>query len=423
MTTKPSQMLDQTLRLLSVIVALLAALLIMALVTTALAEENFSAEVVHLVNIERLKAGLPSLEEQPDLLPAASARAQEAAIKFSHTRPDGSKWKTIFNEHHIAAIRVGENLAMGQRSPKSVVRAWMASTSHRNNILNPEFDHIAVGLYEKNGVRYWSQLFTHSSATVSVDASAKPVVTEQKAMVSGTPTLNVRASASTKSQVLTIADEGRRMTVLAVSGKWAYVQTNDGTTGWASTKFLVLGPKAVGAPQLVVDASAVSSAPLLAKAPPPVLTIVAADPDPREATVSGTSSLNVRSRATTKARILTAAAKGSTLYVLETSGDWARVRTLDGTEGWASTKYLSMDPEPTPIQPTKHRPMLASGNTARVAGMPTLNIRSKASTKSQVLAIASEGTKLSVLEVSGKWARVQLADGTEGWVSTKYLAA
>lgn len=87
--------------------------------------------------------------------------------------------------------------------------------------------------------------------------------------------------------------------------------------------------------------SASAAAPLLAIVK---ITVAAPEPDDpglREAKVTGTSSLNIRSRATTKSRILASAAKGSTLYVLETSGNWAYVRLPDGTEGWARAKYLA----------------------------------------------------------------------------------
>ncbi len=161
-----SRMLNRALQVLAVIVVLIASFLVLALATSAMAEEDaFTTEVIRLVNVERSKAGLPALQEQADLIPAANTRAQEASVKFSHTRPDGSKWKTVFNEYHIASTYRGENLAEGQKTPKAVVKAWMASEGHRKNIMNPEFDHIAVGLHEEGGRLYWSQLFIRAPKT------------------------------------------------------------------------------------------------------------------------------------------------------------------------------------------------------------------------------------------------------------------
>lgn len=42
------------------------------------------------------------------------------------------------------------------------MQSWMSSTSHRANILSPEFKHIGVGCYQSgNGYGiYWTQCFT-----------------------------------------------------------------------------------------------------------------------------------------------------------------------------------------------------------------------------------------------------------------------
>ncbi|NJR62658.1 MAG: hypothetical protein HC769_29995, partial [Cyanobacteria bacterium CRU_2_1] len=51
-----------------------------------------------------------------------------------------------------------ENVAQGQKTPSEVVRSWMKSPGHRQNILNPNFTEIGVG-YSQN---YWTQVFAKS---------------------------------------------------------------------------------------------------------------------------------------------------------------------------------------------------------------------------------------------------------------------
>ena len=41
------------------------------------------------------------------------------------------------------------------------MKAWMNSSGHRDNIMNPSFNKIGVGMYEKNGTKYWTQMFTN----------------------------------------------------------------------------------------------------------------------------------------------------------------------------------------------------------------------------------------------------------------------
>jgi uncharacterized protein YkwD len=121
---------------------------------------QFKAEVIRLVNLEREKAGLAALKELETLFPIADVRAQEAAVSFSHTRPNNTRCFTIFGENNLKYKAAGENLAYGFRTPESVVKAWMASEGHRKNIMNPNYSFIGIGYYENESGRvYCSQLF------------------------------------------------------------------------------------------------------------------------------------------------------------------------------------------------------------------------------------------------------------------------
>lgn len=76
---------------------------------------------------------------------------------FSHTSPTYGSPFDMMKKFGISFRTAGENIAMGQRTPEEVVNAWMNSSGHRQNILNPNFTHIGVG-YVENG-NYWTQMF------------------------------------------------------------------------------------------------------------------------------------------------------------------------------------------------------------------------------------------------------------------------
>lgn len=120
---------------------------------------KFPTEVLRLVNVEREKVGLPPLKFSNDLAASALIRARELPIKFSHTRPNGSKCFTAMTQiGHI----LGENLAGGQNTPKAVVEAWMNSETHRANILNKKFRELGVVYYYQANSKfkhYWVQHF------------------------------------------------------------------------------------------------------------------------------------------------------------------------------------------------------------------------------------------------------------------------
>lgn len=120
-------------------------------------------EVLELVNKARADAGLAALELDPALCGAAQVRAKECVGTFSHTRPDGTKYKTAISEAGVVSNYTGENVATGHTSAKQVVDAWMKSEGHKANILNTKFTKLGVGFEPNTGNRYrgyaWSQLF------------------------------------------------------------------------------------------------------------------------------------------------------------------------------------------------------------------------------------------------------------------------
>ena len=121
----------------------------------------FAGEVFRLTNIERVNEGLPPLSEESSLTRTAVVRANEIISLFSHKRPDGSKCFTAFDENGVNYGWAGENIGMGQSTPAEVVKAWMDSPGHRENILKAEFNHLGVGVaMDGNGKLYWAQNFT-----------------------------------------------------------------------------------------------------------------------------------------------------------------------------------------------------------------------------------------------------------------------
>ena len=112
--------------------------------------------VLDRFNASREAAGLERLTVLPALAEAALIRAREAAVSWSHTRPDGSPWYTAG-----AGTAYGENLARGYRTPDEVCDAWMASPSHASNILFPDFRFVSIASYiSGTGCPYWSAEFS-----------------------------------------------------------------------------------------------------------------------------------------------------------------------------------------------------------------------------------------------------------------------
>ena len=137
---------------------------------TAAASQNCAsaAEVLRHTNTERSWRRRPALcGDHVALNAAAQLRAEELAQRFSHTRPDGSSWFTVFEEFGIAHRGIAENIAMGHRSSSAVVRAWMNSRGHRSNIMG-QHTHVGIGFYRCGaGRNHWVQLFLNDGTATA----------------------------------------------------------------------------------------------------------------------------------------------------------------------------------------------------------------------------------------------------------------
>lgn len=130
--------------------------------TTPQAESNLSAfekKVVDLTNQERAKNGLPALKVDLTLSKMAHEKSRDMSANgyFSHTSPTYGSPFDMMKKYGISYRSAGENIAMGQRTPEEVVKAWMNSEGHRKNILSSNFNYIGVG-YVSQG-NYWTQEF------------------------------------------------------------------------------------------------------------------------------------------------------------------------------------------------------------------------------------------------------------------------
>ncbi|BAQ11005.1 hypothetical protein OXB_2534 [Bacillus sp. OxB-1] len=115
--------------------------------------------VLDLTNAERQKAGLQPLQFDSKLMNSARQKSSDMATNnyFSHTSPTYGSPFDQMKANGVTYRSAAENIAMGQRTAEEVVKAWMESPGHRQNILTPNFTHIGIG-YDNKG-NYWTQQF------------------------------------------------------------------------------------------------------------------------------------------------------------------------------------------------------------------------------------------------------------------------
>ena len=105
--------------------------------------------------------------------------------------------------------------------------------------------------------------------------------------------------------------------------------------------------------------------------------------------------------------ILKTVTKGETLTVLETSGDWYRVKS-GRTEGWVASWLVEQSSSST--------------NTEQfiVSQVDNLNIRQQPSVSSAVLGQLYTGNEAKLLKQQGDWVQIQHGS-TTGWVAQNYV--
>ena len=122
----------------------------------------FQKEVVRLVNVERQKQGLGKLSLNAKLSNVATLKSPDMINKnyFDHTSPTYGSPFDMMKQFNISYKTAGENIAKGQKTPAEVVKAWMNSQGHRENILNKNYTEIGIGVAkDANGTLYWTQMF------------------------------------------------------------------------------------------------------------------------------------------------------------------------------------------------------------------------------------------------------------------------
>src|SRR5947209_7305321 len=118
--------------------------------------------ILELTNKERARKDLPPLEPDPILCRVARAHSANMVRKgeMKHVL-DGKNPAQRVDEAGYDYGRVGENIAFSDGlHPAEIVRSWMNSKVHRENILNSKFKHIGLGVArnDKDEV-YYTQVF------------------------------------------------------------------------------------------------------------------------------------------------------------------------------------------------------------------------------------------------------------------------
>jgi len=110
-------------------------------------DSSGEAQMLVLVNRERRRYGLPELRWDSKIAEVARAHSKDMWERhyFSHIDPDGKDPAKRLEQAGIYFLLAGENIALAP-SVSLAHQGLMNSEGHRENILNPKFKKIGIGI-------------------------------------------------------------------------------------------------------------------------------------------------------------------------------------------------------------------------------------------------------------------------------------
>lgn len=101
-------------------------------------------ELLKYVNQARREAGLNELIYLDEFQEGANIRAQEITQKFSHTRPNGENYSTVYDKYRFTTIHgqmfvsSPENIVANASNAQQAFKAWMNSSGHKAVIMRED---------------------------------------------------------------------------------------------------------------------------------------------------------------------------------------------------------------------------------------------------------------------------------------------
>jgi SH3-like domain-containing protein len=274
--------------------------------------------------------------------------------------------------------------------------------------------------------------------------------------------LRVRAAPTTTSATLTIEPAGSLLKCLepesvarpkvGVYDQWLRVSTTDGVEGYVAAWYVeIVERPAPAAPQPTPAAAPESVSPPATPPPaPPPSPEPAPAPQPEPSLPAepliasvvlnvGTRGLRVRAQPSLAGGYVTVVKAGRQVTLLDPpqeararvgkAGQWLRVRTVDGKEGYVQAQYLTLGD--AAAEAAAPAPAVLTVVVSGLVGAGGIRLRAGPSTDTAMLKIIAAGTSLTVLETAaaaeakigiyGQWLKVRDPQGSEGYVAAWYV--
>jgi hypothetical protein len=147
------------------------------------------SQIINLTNEKRSEIGLLPLQYSPILEQAAKAKGKHMLANdyWSHIAPDGTEPWAFFIDVGYKYRYAGENLARDFSNPDTAINAWIASPSHRENLLSNKYTEIGVAVVEGDLAGVDTTIIVQMFGTKLGDATSQVPVVQAKPQTEATP--------------------------------------------------------------------------------------------------------------------------------------------------------------------------------------------------------------------------------------------
>ncbi|EHK2406085.1 SH3 domain-containing protein [Clostridium perfringens] len=263
------------------------------------------------------------------------------------------------------------------------------------------------GYVAKEYVKDVTESNNSNKGTQTPEKPSTPENTEKTGVVNVSSSLNVREGASTSSKVIGSLSGNTKVTIVGEEGAFYKIEYK-GSHGYVAKEY-------------VKDVTESSNSNQGTQTPEKPST-----PESTEKTgiVNVSSSLNVRSEASTSSKVIGSLSGNTKVTIVEEEGAFYKIE-YKGSHGYVAKEYVkdvtesnnSNQGTQTPEKPSTPE---STEKTGIVNVSSSLNVRSEASTSSKVIGSLSGNTKVIIVGEEGAFYKIEYK-GSHGYVAKEYV--
>ncbi|WP_415321989.1 SH3 domain-containing protein [Clostridium perfringens] len=262
-------------------------------------------------------------------------------------------------------------------------------------------------------------LISYKNNEVKKEVKKEPI--EGTGKVNITTALNVRQAATSNSRIVGSLKGGEKVNIISESNGFYKIEFNN-SYGYVYSKYISKDGKNENV-QAVKQEEVKKEAKVTPKAAPVVL---AARSLNKTGIVNVSSSLNVRSGASTSSKVIGSLSGNSKVTILGEEGAFYKIE-YKGSHGYVAKEYIkditgtgSSNNNQGTTTPEKPSTPQTTKKTGIVNVSSSLNVRSGANTSSKVIGSLSGNSKVTIVGEEGAFYKIEYK-GSHGYVAKEYI--